>query len=79
MFFAACEGYFDKQKEQELLMRRVAMFASQRASDEFNRYWPLPGHENVIKKTWGSIEEANEFREKIREANEKFKKQTQGK
>lgn len=69
MFFAACEGYFDKEKSQEVLMRRVALFASQRGSDEFNKYWPLDGKGIDVKKVWGTKEEANEFRKKIEEAH----------
>lgn len=70
MFFAACEGYFDKIQAEELLMRNVALFASQRASDEFNKYWPLPGKKEDKKVfTWGTKEEAVELRKRIQEAH----------
>lgn len=70
MFFAACEGYFDKIQANELLMRNVALFASQRASDEFNKCWPLPGNKEDKKVfTWGTKEEAVELRKRIQEAH----------
>ena len=41
-------------------MRTVALFASQRSSDEFNKAWPhTPGSE-PDKKTWGTKEDAAE-------------------
>ena len=70
MFFAACEGYFDKMREQEMLMRNVALFASQRSADEFNKYWPVPGSKSESKQmTWGTKEEAQELKEKIMKAH----------
>lgn len=43
----AIKGYFDKEKDQLLLMRNVALFASQRSSQEFNKGWPDPNKEEA--------------------------------
>lgn len=70
MFYAACEGYFDKIHEQTLLFRTVALFASQRSSDEFNKCWPMPGDKSGTKQvTWGTKEEADELKSKIMKAH----------
>lgn len=70
MFFAACEGYFDKIREHEMLLRNVALFASQRSADEFNKYWPLPGSQSETKlMTWGTKEEAHNLKEQIMKAH----------
>jgi len=68
MFFAACEGYFDKEKEFISTMRTVALFASQRSSVEFDKAWPVKGGE-VNVKTWGTKEEADELRKRIEKAH----------
>jgi hypothetical protein len=67
-FYYACKGYFDKENNLMMLMRNVAMFASQRASDEFNKYWPAEGS-TPDKKTWGTKEDAAELRKQIEKAH----------
>lgn len=43
-------------------MRSVALFASQRSSDEFNKVWPAVGEDNEVKKVvWGSQEDRDEI------------------
>jgi len=51
-----------------MLMRNVAMFASQRASDEFNKYWPIESS-TPDKKVWGTKEDAAELRKQIEKAH----------
>lgn len=68
MFFAACEGYFDKEKEWISVLRTVALFASQRSSDEFNKAWPVKGSEYKVR-TWGTKEQADEIRKQIEKAH----------
>ena len=46
----------------------VALFASHRSADEFNKGWPM-NVEPVEKKTWGSKEDAAELRKKIEKAH----------
>ena len=70
MFLAACEGYFDKMDERITLARNVALFASQRSSDEFNKAWPVAGGKGGASvKTWGTKEEATELRAQIEKAH----------
>ena len=46
-------------------MRTVALFASQRSSDEFNKAWPHAAGSEPDKKTWGTKEDAAELRKQI--------------
>lgn len=73
MFVAACEGFLDKEQSNVLLMRQVALFASQRSSKDFDKYWPMPAYggksQNVEAKVWGTKEDADELRQKIEKAH----------
>lgn len=69
MFIAAYEGYFDKENDHTALMRLVAMFASHRSSEEFNKGWPAKSSGEHIKKVWGSKEDAAELRARIEKAH----------
>lgn len=69
MFFAACEGYFDKEREWGTVMREVAFWASGRASDEFNKGWPASSGTDPVKKVWGTKEDAAELRARIEKAH----------
>ena len=44
----AIKGYFDKEKDLLLLMRNVALFASQLGSAAFNKAWPDPDKAEAI-------------------------------
>ena len=44
------------------------MFASQRASDEFNKYWPIE-NSTPDKKVWGTKDDAAELRKQIEKAH----------
>ena len=50
-------------------MRTVALFASQRSSDEFNKAWPHTAGSEPDKKTWGTKEDAAELRKQIEKAH----------
>lgn len=71
MFIAACEGYFDKEENEMLISRKIAQCMWMGKPEDFERFWPLPKNKvtNVVKKIWGSAEEANEFRKRIEEAH----------
>lgn len=53
-------------------MRNVALFASQRSSTEFNKYWPAVSENGEVKKfVWGTKEEAQEMIAAIQAAHKK--------
>ena len=50
-------------------MRTVALFASQRSSDEFNKSWLNTAGSEPDKKTWGTKEDAAELRKQVEKAH----------
>lgn len=82
MVIAACEGFLDKERERNYITRLQTFYIVGALGAKIKRpeeLWKIDGDkdDNVVKRVWGSAEEANEMRRKINEANEKFKKQTQ--
>ncbi len=71
MFYAACEGYFDKEETEMLLARKVARAACMSTQNEFDNFWPLKGLRTKETKqvVWGTPEEAEELRRKIEKAH----------
>jgi len=39
-FYYACLGYFDEREDDIMLMRNVALFASQLGGKDFSKFWP---------------------------------------
>lgn len=54
-----------------LIMRKVAQCCWQGKPNDFERFWPLPESKrvDVLKKTWGSAEEARAFIKKVEQAH----------
>lgn len=73
MFFAACEGYFDKVEEQNLIYRKIANAAAAgwlKSAADFDKFWPLPGRKaEGTNYVWGSKEDADEMRKRIEQAH----------
>ena len=69
-FYHACKGYFDKEESSMLIQRKLAQViwgGNGGKPDGFDNFWPIPDgvkKESVVK-TWGTKEEAMEFRNKI--------------
>lgn len=58
-------------------MRNVALFASQRSSTEFNKYWPAVDQQDSDKKVWGMTkEDAEATREQVMKAHNVVLKST---
>lgn len=69
-FYYACLGYFDKEEVSVMALRKVAQViygSNGGKTNDFNSFWPLSKQVEVNKVTWGSKEEADEFRRKIEE------------
>lgn len=71
MFIAACEGYIDKEDNRMLINRKMAQCMWMGKPEDFNKFWPLDDKYkvNVVKKVWGSSEEANAMRAAIEKAH----------
>jgi len=73
MFFAACEGYFDKVDEQQMMFRRLAEIThkSMGGKADSRELWPLWGDKQKAVDTivWGSKDEADDLRKRIEKAH----------
>lgn len=73
MFFAACEGYFDKIDEEQRMFRRLAVILHQTWGGKGTErdLWPLFSDKNkkTQTKTWGSKEEFEKMKEAIQKAH----------
>jgi len=71
MFYAACEGYFDKEESEMLLARKVARAACMSDQAAFDNFWPLNNTRSGAGKSvvWGSKEDAEKLRSDIEKAH----------
>lgn len=74
MFFAACEGYSDKMEEYKVIMRRCTFAIMRAFGSKISReeqIFAVRGDKkhSVIKKVWGSKEEALEMIRRIEESH----------
>ena len=71
MFYAACEGYFDKEESEMMLARKVARAACMSDQAAFDNFWPLNNTRSAgsKNKVWGTPEDAEKLRSDIEKAH----------
>jgi len=79
MFLAACEGYFDKERDHSELVRLQTFLIVQASGAktkgggniQITDLWLLPNENKKVidKRTWGTAEEAAELRKRIEKAH----------
>lgn len=79
MFLAACEGYFDKERDHSELVRLQTFLIVQASGAktkgggniQITDLWLLPNENKKVidKRTWGSVEDFRDWKEKIEKAH----------